>query len=87
MKRPIPKFEILLSVSRHTEMKMLPTAPTMKMLDAAIHALDGCDLSKLSRKDRAQVKAAVRYQAMLAAAPIAVWTEDGVVQSVDSGRP
>ena len=67
-KKHYPFYSIHIS-GAHLERQIVPSSPTMEMLNAAVHALDGVDLSKLSRKDRAKIKAAVRWQAMLKAAP------------------
>ena len=67
-RRKCPSFSIHCG-GEPMDKQLVPTSPTMEMIAAAVHALDGVDLSKHNRKDRAIIKAAVRYQAMLKAAP------------------
>lgn len=68
MKRPMPPFTIHLG-GDFSEARVVPVSPTPEMLEAACKALDGVDLSGMTKKDKAQVKMAIRWQAMLKAAP------------------
>lgn len=68
MKKKLPTFSIHIS-GEFLHKQVVPQSPTEEMLHAAVHALDGVDLSKYTVKDKARIKAVVRYQAMLLAAP------------------
>lgn len=49
---------------------VVPIVATRKMLEAAGHACDGLDLSKMTRIERSLFKAQKRWSAMLAVAPV-----------------
>ena len=44
---------------------MVPREPTVDMLQAAVHALDGVNLSRMTKHQRATFKARKRWEAML----------------------
>ncbi len=50
-------------------MTSVPKEATPEMIEAAVHACDGMNLSRMGRRERARFKAAIRWKAMLAAAP------------------
>jgi len=75
-----------------SEWTLVPRHPTMEMLEAARHACDGINLSKLNRVSRAHYKAAKRWEAMLAAAPVSVGSGNitadvSIVQSDGDSQP
>ena len=49
--------------------KIPPETATPAMIEAAVHACDGHNLSKFTRLERARIKASMRWRAMLNAAP------------------
>jgi hypothetical protein len=62
-------LQIVAAAPKPEGWKLVPVEPTEAMCAAAGRALDGQNLTKMGRKARAHYKAAVRYRAMLAAAP------------------
>src|SRR6185436_15061628 len=51
--------------------KLVPMNPSEEMIAAAVHALDGWNLSKQTTRERARLKARMRWDAMLAVSPTA----------------